>query len=392
VIRRAAALLVLTAAATAAPLVVAFADGREVEGAKLIEATTSEARLVTPEGETTVPATSLASVSTPAAASDVAGTTFNLYLANGDRLRGTVRGAEGKIALDSGAVEGFSVALDDVRAVRFGRLLGQMQAEYERVFARQLERPRDVVVVQQDAKPFLVLARVLDVNEKTLRVRIAGGSAERELAAHKVYGFVRTGDAPLARGALRVRLFLRDEGRVTLPLERIDATTVVSGPTRVKREELIRIDFAGDHIAHLSGFDPVTAKEVALFGTAPHLRRDEMVLGGPLRCGGRTYRRGIGVHAYSRLEYALGGRWRSVFLLCGIDDAAGPEGSATFRILGDGKLLKEVERHHGQPPSPVTLDVAGVDRLVLEAVPGETYTSDFCDWIEARVFNAGQQK
>ena len=95
------------------------------------------------------------------------------------------------------------------------------------------------------------------------------------------------------------------------------------------------------------------------------------------------------MHAHSRLEYALGGRWRSFHVLCGIDDAAGPEGAATFRVLADGKLLQEVERHHGQPPAPLTLDVTGVDRLVLEAVPGETYTSDFCDWLEARVYNAG---
>ena len=28
-----------------------------------------------------------------------------------------------------------------------------------------------------------------------------------------------------------------------------------------------------------------------------------------------------------------------------------------------------------------------IDRLVLEALPGDSYTSDLCDWAEARVYN-----
>jgi hypothetical protein len=38
------------------------------------------------------------------------------------------------------------------------------------------------------------------------------------------------------------------------------------------------------------------------------------------------------------------------------------------------------------------VDVTGLDRLVLEAVPGDSYVSDFCDWADARVFRAGPLK
>ena len=127
---------------------------------------------------------------------------------------------------------------------------------------------------------------------------------------------------------------------------------------------------------------------MALFGKAPRWRRDAMVHGGPLRLMGRTFVHGIGVQAKSRLEFVLGGRWQSFHTICGIDDVAGKEGDALFRILGDGKLLKEVRRRHGDKTTPILVDVRGVDRLVLEALPGDSYTSDFCDWAEARVFNA----
>ena len=102
---------------------------------------------------------------------------------------------------------------------------------------------------------------------------------------------------------------------------------------------------------------------------------------------GREFAQGVGVQAYARLEYVLGTRWSSMFVRCGIDDVAGREGDAVFRILGDGKLLKEVRCRRGEPSVPVLIDVGGVDRLVLETLPGDSYTSDFCDWAEARVFN-----
>ena len=138
----------------------------------------------------------------------------------------------------------------------------------------------------------------------------------------------------------------------------------------------------------LSDLDPIDVKQIALFGAPPAWRRDGMVLGGPLRMGGATYARGLGVQAYTRLEFALHGRWSTFFVRCGIDDAAGLEGEATFRVLGDGKLLGEVARRRGQPPATLLLDIRGIDRLVLEAAPGSSYISDFCDWAEARVFTA----
>jgi hypothetical protein len=113
-----------------------------------------------------------------------------------------------------------------------------------------------------------------------------------------------------------------------------------------------------------------------------------MAHGGPLRIASRTYERGLGTVAFTRLEYVLGGRWEAFHARCGIDDAAGPEGDATFRVLADGRVLAEVRRRRGEPPASLHVDVKGVDRLVLETSPGDSYVSDFCDWAEARVFNA----
>jgi hypothetical protein len=390
-VTRTAALLLALAVATAAEPAggkVVLVDGREIAGARLVDGTAAQVRLRRADNTTfQVPATYLVSITEPKPVPHRALHPFNLYLRNGDRLRGEVKGDGEALLLSSPGVRKLRVDLTDVAAVRFGRLLVTLEARYGEVFTEEMRRGRDVVVVQRDTRPFPVYARVLSLQEDSLRVRI--DDQLRDLPYHKVYGFVRAkeDDAKEVTG-LRVRVSLSGDGRVTLPFDRISETVITSGGTQVVRAHVERLEFLGDHIAHLSDFDPIGVKEVALFGEAPPWRRDGMVLGGPLRIRGRLYVRGVGVSAYSRLEYALANRWNRFFVRCGIDDAAGPEGDAIFRVHGDGRLLKEVRHRRGEEPVTVHLDVSGVDRLVLEAVPGTSYISDFCDWAEARVFNA----
>ena len=388
---RTAALLLALAVATAAEPAggkVVLVDGREIAGARLVDGTAAQVRLRRADNTTfQVPATYLVSITEPKPVPHRALHPFNLYLRNGDRLRGEVKGDGEALLLSSPGVRKLRVDLTDVAAVRFGRLLVTLEARYGEVFTEEMRRGRDVVVVQRDTRPFPVYARVLSLQRDSLRVRI--DDQLRDLPYHKVYGFVRAkeDDAKEVTG-LRVRVSLSGDGRVTLPFDRISETVIASGGTQVMRAHVERLEFLGDHIAHLSDFDPIGVKEVALFGEAPPWRRDGMVLGGPLRIRGRLYVRGVGVSAYSRLEYALASRWNRFFVRCGIDDAAGPAGDAIFRVHGDGRLLKEVRRRRGEAPIPLNLDVKGVDRLVLEAAPGTSYISDFCDWAEARVYNA----
>ncbi len=381
-----AALLFGAAWAAAAPAVV-LVDGREIEG--VIATSDGETAVVHIQGggEERIPVRNLvvATALDPKRAPG-AGTPFNLYLHGGDRLRGAVAGAGEEARLDSPVVLGLRVPLDAVRAVRFGRLLGPQQYSYAEVFDKELQKGRDVIVIQRDTRPFPIQARVLEIGEASLAARVE--DSRRDLEFARVYGFVRALDAERQPPpGVRVRAYLAGGERITLPFWRITAEAVEGGGVRVVRDHVERLEFLGDHVAHLSDFDPIDVKQTALLGQPTPWRRDDMALGGPLRLAGRTYERGIGALTYARLEYVLGGRWETFFVRCGIDDAGGAEGDAVFRVVGDGKVLAEVRRRRGEEPETVRVDVAGVDRLVLEAAPGDSYVSDFCDWAEARVFN-----
>ncbi|MGQ0614001.1 MAG: NPCBM/NEW2 domain-containing protein [Planctomycetaceae bacterium] len=386
-IRAGPLLMALAAAAGAAPSV-SLLDGR-IQEVRLLGADAGTLHLLLPAGAWSVPARNVAALELQPGSAQTSRASLNLFLRNGDIVRGTVKGEGTFLSLEGPGITGLKVPLREVVGVRYGRLLGTAQDAYDAMFQTLLERGRDSVLVQRDANPFPIDARVLEVTEGAMRVRI--GDSEHDLPdAHRVYGFVLRPDTdpPPPPPGLRIRLLLAGGGRITLPLERITEEAIEGGGARIALERAARIEFLGEHVAALGDFEPIGVREVAAFGAAAPWRRDGMVHGGPLRLGDRRYESGLGVRAYSRLEFAIGRRWRSFFARCGIDDAAGPEGEALFRVLGDGRLLAEVRRKRGDPPALLGLDVEGVERLVLEVDPAGSYASDFCDWTDARLFNA----
>lgn len=122
----------------------------------------------------------------------------------------------------------------------------------------------------------------------------------------------------------------------------------------------------------------------------PH-RADRSVLGEPLRAGGRTWARGVGMHAPSRVSWSIDPRWDELRGSVAIDDsslfnAEGARGSVVFRVRLDGELLWEspVVRG-GDAPRPLPglrLGPASGPRVLeLEADPVEDFRGDRADWL-----------
>jgi hypothetical protein len=367
---------------------VVFIHGEERAGLRLESGTADELVFRRGEERLALPATAVSEIFLDSGAAPPGSTarTANLYATNGDRLHGTVTGEGDAVRLDGKGVTGYRVPLADVRAVRFGRLMAGVQQTYEELFVAELDRNRDVLIIQRDTRPFPVTGRVLSVGSSSVRVLL--GESEREIEADRIYAFVRqTAPAdPPAGDRILVRASLLDGGTATLPLERVDGTAVEGGGVRIERGAARVLTLLGGHVALLSTLDPIDFEGVVAIGAAPKWRRDAMVFGGPLRLDGRDYDHGVGVQASSRLEYVLGARWKRFFVRCGIDDQAGPRGEAIFRVTGDGVVLAEVTHRRGEPVRELLVDIEGVDRLALEALPGDDDLSDLCDWAEARVF------
>ncbi|TDJ71113.1 MAG: hypothetical protein E2O39_08955 [Planctomycetota bacterium] len=107
----------------------------------------------------------------------------------------------------------------------------------------------------------------------------------------------------------------------------------------------------------------------------------------PLRAGGRTWARGIGVHAPSRLEWTLDGDWKELRCLAAIDDQVlerSLHGSVVFRVLVDGeeRFASGIVRGGDEPLTLPPIDLTGARSLVLEVgFATDHFASDRADWL-----------
>jgi hypothetical protein len=117
-------------------------------------------------------------------------------------------------------------------------------------------------------------------------------------------------------------------------------------------------------------------------------RIDRSVTGGPLVASGRTYSRGFGVHAPSRMTWKLDGAWKHLRGFVAVDDEVlrlSSRGSVVFRVLVDGKpLFTSKEMHGGDPPAAITpIELAGAKELELDVDAADgSIVADRADWLE----------
>jgi hypothetical protein len=119
-------------------------------------------------------------------------------------------------------------------------------------------------------------------------------------------------------------------------------------------------------------------------------KRDLSIDGNPIRIGGAQYAKGVGTHAPSRVTVWTGGHCQVFSAVVGIDDEVSKPGeaSATFRVLGDGRVLAETAALNGNSaPLEMVVDTAGVRRLTLETTDGgDGKNSDHTDWAQAKAW------
>ena len=106
-----------------------------------------------------------------------------------------------------------------------------------------------------------------------------------------------------------------------------------------------------------------------------------------LTLAGKTYTKGLGVHADSNVSYNLNGAYSTFTAEIGVDDEVGDNGSIIFQVLGDDVILFESGIFSGASATQIiSVDVRGkkVLRLkVLSGTDGNGY--DHADWADAKL-------
>lgn len=338
---------------------------------------------------------------------------------NGDRLRASVKGASLKgekelLQLETahgGAVE---LDLEKIQAVLYWSRLGGLPAD-ER--ARILEK---------------ALAEKPDFERDLLAVDLGGGTVDLDGSGYLTGQILTTGSVPrsvpdpddahnvleIQAGivAARIKFPIEPAGLAggtapTAVLALADGGLLTGRATGVSEREIFKdrterfiafetvhgfalelplaavrqVDLLHAGLAHLSDLDPASTEFRRFTGGTvaaddrlwPHLAKDRPAAPGEsradvLRLGGRTYRKGLGTHAYCKAAYDLPPGYARFVADVGIDahvaqesnpDAAG----IVARVWGDGKLLYESPLLTVRSqPALVSVPVAGVKTLVLE--------------------------
>lgn len=108
--------------------------------------------------------------------------------------------------------------------------------------------------------------------------------------------------------------------------------------------------------------------------------------GQTLTMHGVTYNKGLGVHAYSKLDYYLGGAAMRFQTTVGVDDEACDIASVFVQVLADGVVLYEGAMNRSTTPVKLDLDVTDRQQLSLVVSDTKYYINcDHVDWADAKV-------
>lgn len=88
---------------------------------------------------------------------------------------------------------------------------------------------------------------------------------------------------------------------------------------------------------------------------------------------GKFHDKGLYAHAPARHVFDLGGKWKTFKSTVGLQQGAGPQGSAVFVVKGDGRILRESAILRDGEAQSLEADVSGVRLLELETRGGESH-------------------
>lgn len=129
--------------------------------------------------------------------------------------------------------------------------------------------------------------------------------------------------------------------------------------------KVAKLDFSKGKLTYLSDLDPASVDETSTEDSVFHYRRDVNLEGGPLRMAGEVHAKGLALHSRTVLTYDIGGDYREMRAVLGVDEGVVTDARVVVTIDGDGRELFKAEIARKDPPRPLAVDVKGVQKLRL---------------------------
>ena len=116
------------------------------------------------------------------------------------------------------------------------------------------------------------------------------------------------------------------------------------------------------------------------------VQRNRSIMEKPMTLGGRTFSRGLGTHAASRILYPLPEGSVAFAATIGKDQEVGG-GSVVFVVQADGReVFRSGVFQNDTPPQDISITLAGAQKLALIVEDaGDNIMADHADWADARL-------
>ncbi len=207
-----------------------------------------------------------------------------------------------------------------------------------------------------------------------------------------------TGPAKRVRTAASVCVDLADGGRLHGELSSLTGTSARlrwnSGTeVEIALASIVEVTLDDGTLEFLSSVTPDVTREGWPAGDELGMKWpvqiDRAVTGDALRCGGRSWSRGLGVHAPSRLQWNLDGSWKALRGAVAVDDSVlllPYRGSVEFALYlngADEPAWRSGRVRGGDAPLELpALPLVGVRSLALQVDMDErSYVADRANWL-----------
>ena len=273
------------------------------------------------------------------------------------------------------------------------RIAAKAHDRAEVIFQQHLAQRKpgqDVVVILKDDEVHTFKGSVESLTPSGGRFALSGRELPLNIATLYAVVFAAS---PLEADAEMMTVELNTGERMTGRLVRGDERTcsfVLRGggdPVVFPWLLVRRVVLRSERVAFLSDLEPTRVEHEPYLNVSWPMRRDRSASNQPIRLGGETYAKGLGVHSATTIAYALGGRYKQFAATIGLDEAVRPRGNVIFRVLADGKEVYHSGDVTGRDdPVNINVEVAGVHELRLIVDFGkDADLGDQADWADARV-------
>ena len=262
---------------------------------------------------------------------------------------------------------------------------------------RKIKNPSadfDTVVVNTSSGERMVEGILEAVDSEFVRLEYKGES--KKIGLEKVKAII-TADLGLEKPTGTIALIqLVDGSRMVGEILELEGGVfqvgVAAGNTvEVLAGNISSITIKSDRMRYLSDQEPLEVQEKAVFAFQRPWKRNLSVAGNPLEIRlkdseeVRTFKKGLGVQASSRLVFANESGFDRFSAVAGIAAETNGRGDCQMIVRGDGIELWSERVTGGGGPLEIDVDIEGIKEIVLVVSPGAEFDlGDHANWGEAR--------